>query len=163
MVTLREPIISLTTAVILPLRSYRSITIIQLTSLVIGRSRSVAPLPTPYSLLPTPYSLLPVPLAIADNHCVRIIFPKTYTLSKRQYIHIAEILNIAVEWSNPSVMLPLTQSLFTCFHSYFNVIIYPTAISNQRIMIRVIDNLKIFPNFIYFGSLQLSGIISKIF
>ncbi|NEO46834.1 MAG: hypothetical protein F6J98_40370 [Moorea sp. SIO4G2] len=41
MATLREPIISLTTAVILPLRSYRSITIIQLTSLVIGRSGSV--------------------------------------------------------------------------------------------------------------------------
>ncbi|NEO96727.1 MAG: hypothetical protein F6K56_44130 [Moorea sp. SIO3G5] len=74
--------------------------------------------PTPDSRLPTPYSLLPTPLAIPDNHWVRIIFPKTYTLSKRQYIHIAEILNIAVEWSNPSVMLPLTQSLFPCFHSY---------------------------------------------
>ncbi|WP_149031071.1 hypothetical protein [Moorena producens] len=62
------------------------------------KKRGVAPLPTPYSLLPTPYSLLPVPLAISDNHWVRIIFPKTYTLSKRQYIHIPEILNIAVEW-----------------------------------------------------------------
>ncbi|NEO70163.1 hypothetical protein [Moorena sp. SIO3H5] len=68
---------------------------------MIGRSRSVAPLPTAYSLLPTPYFLLPVPLAIADNHWVHIIFPKSYTLSKHQYIHIAEILNIAVEWSNP--------------------------------------------------------------
>ena len=88
----------------------------------------------PYALLPTPYSLLPTPFAIADNHWVRIIFSKSYTLSKRQYIHITEILNIAVEWSNPSCMLPLTQSLFQCFHSYLNVIISPTAISNQRII-----------------------------
>ncbi|NEP53020.1 MAG: hypothetical protein F6K65_31155 [Moorea sp. SIO3C2] len=49
---------------ILPLRSYRSIPIIYLTNLVIGRSRSVAPLPTPYSLLPTPYSLLPTPYSL---------------------------------------------------------------------------------------------------